>query len=63
VAALYAVGWDDYRRYAFHGIVMAVGEAMLVERTERGDEMFCTMITRHARHALDLDSMTLLPGT
>jgi aminoglycoside phosphotransferase (APT) family kinase protein len=53
--------WDDYRRYAFHGIVMAIGAAMLVERTERGDEMFCTMAARHAHHALDLEATSLLP--
>ncbi|MFA1548253.1 aminoglycoside phosphotransferase family protein [Actinomadura chokoriensis] len=55
--------WDDcwtaYRRHVFHGIVMAIGAAMLVERTPRGDEMFRTMTTRHARHALDLHSLTL----
>jgi len=53
--------WNGYRRYAFHGIVMSIGAAMLVQRTERGDEMFCTMADRHARHALDLDAVTLLP--
>lgn len=53
--------WEAYRRYAFHGIVMAIGAAMLVERTDRGDEMFCTMTTRHAHHALDLGSAKLLP--
>jgi aminoglycoside phosphotransferase (APT) family kinase protein len=54
--------WTGYRAYAFHGIVMAVGAAMLVERTDRGDAMFCAMTGRHARHAQDLDSLTLLPG-
>jgi hypothetical protein len=34
---------------------------MLVQRTERGDEMFCTMADRHARHALDLGAVGLLP--
>jgi aminoglycoside phosphotransferase (APT) family kinase protein len=53
--------WDGYRRHAFQGIVMAIGASMLVERTERGDEMFCTMTTRHAHHALDLDAVSLLP--
>ncbi|MFC9970870.1 phosphotransferase [Spirillospora sp. NPDC127200] len=52
--------WDGYRLHAFQGLVMAVGAAMLVERTERGDEMFCAMTDRHARHALDLDSLGLL---
>ncbi|MEU9018040.1 phosphotransferase [Actinomadura sp. NPDC048394] len=53
--------WDGYRRHAFQGIVMAIGASMLVERTDRGDEMFCTMTTRHAHHALDLDAASLLP--
>lgn len=54
--------WTGYRRYAFSGIVMTVGASMLVERTERGDEMFAVLATRHARHALDLGSEELLPG-
>jgi hypothetical protein len=53
--------WEDYARYAFHGVVMSVGAAMLVERTDRGDEMFCTMTTRHAHHARDTQATSLLP--
>ncbi|TQM70910.1 phosphotransferase family enzyme [Actinomadura hallensis] len=53
--------WDAYRRHAFHGIVMSIGASMLVERTPRGDEMFRTMTTRHAHHARDLASLTLVP--
>ncbi|MFG2021549.1 phosphotransferase [Actinomadura geliboluensis] len=56
--------WDDcwtaYRHHTFHGIVMAIGASMLVERTPRGDEMFRTMTTRHAHHARDLDSPSLI---
>lgn len=52
--------WRDYRAHVFHGIVMAVGAAMLVERTDRGDAMFCAMTDRHARHARDLDSLELI---
>ena len=56
--------WDDclteYRRHAYAGYVMAVGASMLVERTERGDEMFLTMARRHAAQVLDLDSEALL---
>jgi aminoglycoside phosphotransferase (APT) family kinase protein len=52
--------WDEYRRYAFSGIIMAIVASMLVGRTERGDRMFCAMTDRHARHALDLDSLALL---
>ena len=53
-------GWDDYRRGTWAGLIMAVGASMLVERTERGDEMFMAMAHRHARHALDLDAPALL---
>ncbi len=52
--------WRDYRRYAFGGLVMAVGASMIVERTERGDDMFVAMASRHGRHALDLDAEQLL---
>lgn len=48
--------WRDYRRGSWAGLLMAVGAAMMVERTERGDAMFLTMASRHARHALDLDA-------
>jgi aminoglycoside phosphotransferase (APT) family kinase protein len=53
--------WKDYRRLAFGGIVMDIIAAMFVQQTERGDEMFAAMANRHARHAIDLDSLRLLP--
>jgi Phosphotransferase enzyme family len=52
--------WTGYRRHAFGGIVMDIVAAMFVARTERGDEMFAAMASRHARHALDLDALALL---
>lgn len=52
--------WSSYREHAFHGITMSIGASMLVERTDRGDDMFCTMTARHAGHALDLDSLSIL---
>src|SRR5207247_5206890 len=33
---------------------------LLVERTERGDEMFVVMLARHSQHALDLESERLI---
>lgn len=51
--------WRDYRRGTWSGLLMAVAASMLVERTERGDEMFLTMARRAARHALDLDAAGL----
>ena len=53
--------WEEYRRHAFAGVLMAIIAPMLVERTERGDEMFMTMLARHSQHALDLDAEELLP--
>ena len=52
--------WNGYRRHAFGGIVMDIVAAMFVAQTDRGDEMFATMASRHARHALDLDALALL---
>ncbi|MGO9761509.1 MAG: phosphotransferase [Solirubrobacteraceae bacterium] len=53
--------WDGYRRQSFLGILMTVGPAVLVERTERGDEMFLVSLSRYAQQILDLDALELLP--
>ncbi len=50
----------EYRHFTFAGINVAVGAAMLVKRTERGDRMFLTMLDRHVSHVLDTDALTLL---
>jgi Phosphotransferase enzyme family len=52
--------WEQYRRYTFAGLVMAVAASMLVEQTDRGDDMFMAMANRHGRHALDLDAEALI---
>ena len=52
--------WQQYRRYSFGGLIMAIVASALVRRTERGDEMFVTMAERHAHQALDLDAETLI---
>ena len=39
---------------------MAVVASMIVSQTERGDDMFMAMATRHLRHAIDLDAMAML---
>lgn len=51
---------EDYRHFTFAGINVAVGAAMLVKRTERGDRLFLTMLDRHVRHVLDTDALALL---
>jgi hypothetical protein len=53
--------WEGYRRQTFAGIGMVVVATMMVERTERGDEMFMTWLGRNAQQILDLDAMSLLP--
>ena len=52
--------WDDYRRATFAGFSVTVVASMLVQQTERGDEMFTAMARRHSRHALDLGADQLL---
>ena len=52
--------WGQYRRQAWAGFVMSVVASVLVQRSERGDEMFVTMANRHAAHADDMDSLVLV---
>ena len=52
--------WNDYRRGSFVGFLMAVMSAMIVERTERGDEMFAVMAERSGWQALHLDAISFL---
>lgn len=52
--------YEHYRWYCFYGMSVAFGAAMLVKQTERGDEMFLTMLRRHAAQARDNDSLVLL---
>jgi hypothetical protein len=52
--------WREHRRSTFAGLVMAIAASMLVEQTDRGDQMFMAMATRHAQHALDLDAVELI---
>jgi hypothetical protein len=53
--------WTGYRRQTFLGILMTVAPAMLVQRTERGDEMFLVSLARYAQQVIDLDAVELLP--
>lgn len=52
---------DGVRRQSFFGVMMAIVSSMLVERTERGDLMFMTMLERHCEHVLDTDALAVLP--
>jgi hypothetical protein len=53
--------WEGYRRQSFLGVLMTVGPAMLVERTDRGDQMFLVTLARYAQQILDLGALELLP--
>ncbi|WP_343602253.1 phosphotransferase [Mycobacterium sp.] len=53
---------DGVRRQSFFGVMMSIVSSMLVERTERGDAMFMTMLQRHCDHVLDTDALTTLPA-
>lgn len=53
---------EGVRRQSFFGVMMAIVSSMLVERTERGDRMFMTMLERHCDHVLDTDALATLPG-
>ena len=47
--------WVDhhYRRESMSGAIMAVVASQIVGRTERGDEMFVAMATRHALQGIE----------
>ncbi|APE15078.1 phosphotransferase [Mycobacterium sp. WY10] len=52
---------EGVRHQSFAGVMMAVVSSMLVERTERGDGMFLTMLDRHTSHVLDTGALDILP--
>lgn len=52
--------WEDYRRYCFSGLHMAVIASMIVGRTSRGDEMFLAMARRSTQMALELQAEEFL---
>lgn len=53
---------EGVRRQSFFGVMMAIVSSMLVERTDRGDRMFMTMLRRHCDHVLDTDALSTLPA-
>ncbi|MGI9645912.1 MAG: phosphotransferase family protein [Ilumatobacteraceae bacterium] len=52
--------WEQYRRDAFAGVIMAVIASQIVGESERSEAMFAAMATRHLQHALDLDSLAAI---
>lgn len=53
--------WRDYRRCSFTALVMAIASSMLVQQTERGDQMFVTTVRRACAQIEHLDALELLP--
>lgn len=53
---------EGVRRQSFFGVMMAIVSSVLVERTERGDRMFMTLLQRHCDHVLDTDALATLPA-
>jgi Ser/Thr protein kinase RdoA (MazF antagonist) len=52
--------WRDYGRFSMQNYLVGVGAAMSVKQTERGDQMFISMVRSAGYHALDLDALGLL---
>jgi hypothetical protein len=53
--------WEEYRRQVFLNLVMGICASMIVQRTDRGDDMFMASVERAAQQAIDLKSVELLP--
>ncbi|MGE2731282.1 phosphotransferase [Mycolicibacterium vaccae] len=53
---------EGVRRQTFFGVLMSIVSSMLVERTERGDDMFMAMLERHCQQVLDTDALAILPA-
>ncbi|BBZ33764.1 hypothetical protein MCNF_23690 [Mycolicibacterium confluentis] len=53
---------EGVRRASFFGVMMAIVSSMLVVQTERGDQMFMTMLTRHCAQVTDTDALAVLPA-
>lgn len=51
---------EDYAVGCFANLVIGVAAAMLVERSERGDDLFTSMVTNAVRHARDRDGFAQL---
>jgi hypothetical protein len=54
---------EGVRRQSFFGVMMAIVSSMLVERTDRGDRMFMTMLQRNCDHVLDTDALATLAAS
>ncbi|WP_040863559.1 DUF7064 domain-containing protein [Nocardia niigatensis] len=53
--------WEEYRRQTFWALAMIIVPAMVVVRTDRGDDMFMALLERVCRQISDLGALELLP--
>lgn len=52
---------ESLRLHTYFGVLMAVVSPMLVQRTDRGDDLFMVLIDRHCNHVIDRNALALLP--
>jgi aminoglycoside phosphotransferase (APT) family kinase protein len=52
--------WRDYRWSTLHGVVIGVTATMFAKQTQRGDDLFTLMVSRHARQAIELEALDLI---
>ena len=55
--------WDEYRRQTFASLRVTIFAGVVVERTDRGDDMLMALLARTCQQILDLDALSLLPRT
>ena len=53
-------GWELYREYAMHGLLITILGAAYSSPDERSDKMFLSMIQRHLQHCVDVNSAEFL---
>ncbi len=62
-----APGADDVREsvrlLSFAGVTMAIAASVLVEQTDRGDEMFMLMLSRQCAFVIESDALALLTAS
>ncbi|KAJ7218402.1 kinase-like domain-containing protein [Mycena pura] len=52
----------DLRMNAFYGVTMAIVSSILVRQTNRGDDMFIALLSRHCELVRELDALSVLPA-
>ncbi|MBL4681489.1 MAG: phosphotransferase [Pseudomonadales bacterium] len=52
--------WKYYRAYSASGLIMAVIASMVVEETDRGNDMFVAMATRSCQQVIELECFDVI---